>query len=95
MTVTTRVKTWQQNLSFHTCAPLSSLARSQPVPALTPSLLTGSSAHLEEVGMKEKIAVWEGEFVEPVVTLCKAKAKAAKKKVEKGKKGKKKEHEKE
>ena len=103
MTVTTRVKTWQQNLPFHTCTPLSSPARSQSVPALTPSLPTGSSVQLEEVRKKEKVAVWEGEFVEPIVTPHKAKAKATEKqkrkgaKVEKGKKGKEKEkeHEKE
>ena len=87
MAVMTCVETWQQNLPFYTCTPLPSPARSQSVPVLTPSLLTGSSVRLEEVRKKEKIAVWEGEFVEPTVTLCKAKVKAAEKqrKVEKGK----------
>ena len=54
-----------------------------------------------EVRKEEKVAVWEGEFVEPIVTPCKAKAKAAEKqkkmgaKVEKGKKGRETEHKKE
>ena len=88
-----RVKTWQQNLLFDTCTHLSSPARSQSVPAVTPSLPAGSSIQSEEVRKEEKVAVWEGEFVEPIVTPCKAKAKAAEKqkkmgaKVEKGKKG--------
>lgn len=100
MTVTTRVKTWQQNLPFHASSPLSSPARSQSVPALTPSLPTGSSVQLEEVMKKEKVAVWRGEIVEPMVTP-KSKGKAAEKKkretkIDKGKgKGKEKEHEKE
>ena len=72
-----------------TLAPFSSPAQSQSVPALTSSLLTGSSVQLEEVRKKRRIAVWEGE---PIATLCEAKLKAVEKpkkkgaKIEKGKK---------
>lgn len=94
MTVTTRVKTWQQNLPFHTSTPLPSPTRSQSVPALTPSLPTGSSVQVEEVRKKEKVAVWGGELVEPIVTPRKEKTKAAEKQKKKDKdKGKEKEKE--
>ena len=55
---------------------------------------------MEEVRKEEKVAVWEGEFVEPIVTHRKTKAKAAEKqkkkgaKVEKGKKGRETKHKK-